>query len=58
MSALPPKAVMCGAAAYVCFGPKADIDRIMPSHRHTTEYLYFASILVVFALVLADQLSL
>ena len=31
---------------------------IMPSHRHTTEYLYFASILVVFALVLADQLSL
>jgi hypothetical protein len=26
MSALPPKADMCGATAYVCFGPKADID--------------------------------
>jgi hypothetical protein len=26
MSALPPKADMCGALAYVCFGPKADID--------------------------------
>jgi hypothetical protein len=25
MSALPPKADMCGARAYVCFGPKADI---------------------------------
>jgi hypothetical protein len=25
MSALPPKANMCGALAYVCFGPKADI---------------------------------
>jgi hypothetical protein len=42
------------------FGQNADIDRIMPSHRHTTEYRYFASILVAFshALVLADQLSL
>jgi hypothetical protein len=27
MSALPPKADMCGALAHVCFGPKADIDR-------------------------------
>ena len=26
MSALPPKADMCGALAHVCFGPKADID--------------------------------
>jgi hypothetical protein len=26
MSALPPKADMCGALAYVCFGPKADIE--------------------------------
>src|SRR5262245_34038427 len=25
MSALPPKADMCGAIAHVCFGPKADI---------------------------------
>src|SRR5262245_33740492 len=25
MSALPPKADMCGALAYVCFGPIADI---------------------------------
>jgi hypothetical protein len=31
MSASPPKADMCGALAYVCFGPKADIgDRIEP----------------------------
>jgi len=27
MSALPPKADMCGALAHVCFGPKADILR-------------------------------
>jgi hypothetical protein len=25
MSALPPKADMCSALAYVCFGPKADM---------------------------------
>ena len=25
MSALPPKADMCAALAYVCFGPEADI---------------------------------
>jgi hypothetical protein len=25
MSALPPKADMCGATAHVCFGPIADI---------------------------------
>ena len=25
MSALPPRADMCGALAHVCFGPKADI---------------------------------
>jgi len=24
MSALPPKADMCGARGYVCYGPKAD----------------------------------
>jgi hypothetical protein len=29
MSALPPKADMCGALAQVCFGPIADI-----SHTH------------------------
>src|SRR5262249_25857139 len=28
MSALPPKADMCGALANVCFGPKADIKSI------------------------------
>jgi hypothetical protein len=27
MSALPPKADMCGANEHVCFGPIADIDR-------------------------------
>jgi hypothetical protein len=26
MSVLPPKADMCSALAYVCFGPKADIS--------------------------------
>jgi hypothetical protein len=26
MSALPPKADMCGALAHVCFGPIADIS--------------------------------
>jgi hypothetical protein len=29
MSALPPKADMCGATAYVCFGPQADITPAM-----------------------------
>ena len=28
MSALPPKADMCGALAHVCFVPKADIGAI------------------------------
>src|SRR5262249_20919900 len=27
MSALPPKADMCGAIAHVCFGPKGDISQ-------------------------------
>jgi len=27
MSALPPKADICSAQAYVCFGPEADIAR-------------------------------
>src|SRR5262245_19297279 len=27
MSALPPKADMCGALAHVCFGPEADRDQ-------------------------------
>ena len=30
MSALPPKADMCSARAYVCFGPKADIPTSIP----------------------------
>jgi hypothetical protein len=29
MSALPPKADMCVALAYVCFGPQADITPAM-----------------------------
>jgi hypothetical protein len=29
MSALPPKADMCGALAYVCFGPKADMEALL-----------------------------
>jgi hypothetical protein len=29
MSALPPKADMCSALAYVCFGPKADIGSLL-----------------------------
>jgi hypothetical protein len=33
MSALPPKADMCGAVAYVRFGPKADIG---PAHSITS----------------------
>ena len=28
MSALPPKADMCGALGHVCFGPKADMVRL------------------------------
>src|SRR5215813_11467154 len=32
MSALPPKADMCAAQAYVCFGPKADIRQLF-DHR-------------------------
>jgi hypothetical protein len=28
MSASPPKADMCVALAYVCFGPKADISKV------------------------------
>jgi hypothetical protein len=31
MSALPPKADMCGATAHVCFGPKADIRAFIAS---------------------------
>ena len=33
MSALPPKADMCGATAYVCFGPIADIFSPFGSRR-------------------------
>jgi hypothetical protein len=29
MCALAPKADMCGALAYVCFGPKADTEVVM-----------------------------
>ncbi|MGB8677370.1 MAG: hypothetical protein WCD59_06650, partial [Pseudolabrys sp.] len=36
MSALPPKADMCGALAHVCFVPLADIAGIIRSARVTT----------------------
>jgi hypothetical protein len=32
MSALPPKADMCGATTNVCFGPKADITKHLFDH--------------------------
>jgi len=35
MSALPPKADVCGANRHVCFGPKADIVSAVRSPRHT-----------------------
>src|SRR5262245_14772761 len=34
MSALPPKADMCSALTNVCFGPKADIGRVLMVARH------------------------
>jgi hypothetical protein len=43
MSALPPKADMCGAHAHVCFGPKADITKLGFHQR-----LDFTSLIVVF----------
>jgi hypothetical protein len=36
MSALPPKADMCSAPAYVCFGPEADIPPSIRSPRQRT----------------------
>ena len=30
MSALPPKADMCGALAHICFVPQADICEMAP----------------------------
>jgi hypothetical protein len=33
MSALPPKADMCGATKYVRFGPKADIRFLLTKAR-------------------------
>jgi hypothetical protein len=36
-SALPPKADMCGALAYVCFGPIADIVSSSTSPREETD---------------------
>ena len=33
MSALPPKVDVCGALAHVCFGPVADIVRLIRSPR-------------------------
>ena len=35
MSALPPKADMCGAVAHVCFVPKADIRDLICANRKT-----------------------
>jgi len=37
MSALPPKADMCGAMAHVRYGPKADIARLTPSANRTSQ---------------------
>jgi hypothetical protein len=36
MSALPPKADMCGANRHVCFGPKADV-RLLDYHIGASE---------------------
>src|SRR5512135_756949 len=37
MSALPPKADMCGATRDVCFGPKADIRASRSRQHHAIE---------------------
>jgi hypothetical protein len=37
MSALPSIADMCGALAYVCFGPKADIQSAFLYFRRTPQ---------------------
>src|SRR5262245_10622291 len=39
MSALPPKADMCGATSYVRYGPKADIPSIHSVHLHDIVWL-------------------
>ena len=49
MSALPPKADMCGATRDVRFGPKADISEQAPK----PSYLFFVDVLQ--ALELADD---
>jgi hypothetical protein len=43
ISALPPKADMCGANRHVCFGPKADIAPFIQSQvQQRLEALYLA----------------
>ena len=37
MSALPPKADMCGVTSDVCFGPIADIDQAIRSTRQPAQ---------------------
>jgi hypothetical protein len=37
MSALPPKADMCGALGHVCFGPIADIQDFDPHKEKTRD---------------------
>ena len=37
MSALPPKADMCGALAHVCFVPIADMREMIKSRQMATE---------------------
>jgi hypothetical protein len=39
MSALPPKADMCGAETNVCFGPKADISHVSPMSASAPSHL-------------------
>jgi hypothetical protein len=38
MSALPPKADVCGANRHVCFGPKADIEMRPSEGRGEEDY--------------------
>ena len=45
MSALPPKADMCGATRDVCFWPKADIQRPIRSSRRRGSWIAAASAL-------------
>src|SRR5262245_57066957 len=45
MSALPPKADMCGATRDVCFGPEADIDVYPAARRGPPAFDVFTGVL-------------